>query len=373
MDTQRIDEVLELFQPDAARLELARSRQAAVWNNEPADYLPITFGIAVPERESYADLEFSMVDEYYNADVMLFRGLWGMIAVARSGSDSVPSIRANLGTAFVPTMFGLEQQVLPHCMPWLKQHLSKEQIERFEIPDDISQLGEMPRALEYYRCYQEKLGPGFTFVADTQSPFDIAHLVRGDDIFTDVYDDPAFVHHLLELTTEMYIRATQEIKRATGETPETGAHGNSLWMANGGVRACEDSSTLLSPALVDEFVIPYLERALEPFGGGWAHYCGNNDRLLNALIDDAPHVRGINFGNPERHDYAALMPRLLDTGKFYFGFWPREEGEDDRSFFGRILAPLEGEKRGLILQYAGETPTAAKAAETIDLWHELQG
>ena len=27
MDTQRIDEVLELFQPDAARLKLARSRR----------------------------------------------------------------------------------------------------------------------------------------------------------------------------------------------------------------------------------------------------------------------------------------------------------------------------------------------------------
>jgi len=191
MDERRLDEALELFQPDNARLELARKRQAAVWNNEPADYLPITFGVSVPEQENFADLQFDMVDEFFNADVMLFRGIWGMIGVARSGSDSVPSIRANLGTAFVATLFGLEEEVLPHCMPWLKQHLTREQIENFEMPDDISQRGLMPRALEYYRFYQEKLGPGLTFVADTQSPFDIAHLVRGDDIFLDVYDDHA--------------------------------------------------------------------------------------------------------------------------------------------------------------------------------------
>ena len=373
MDSAILDNVLSLLQPDAARLKTAKARQAAVWHNRPADYLPFCFDTSAPEQQQYASLEFDMVAEFHQPDVMLYKALWGMIGTARSGSDSIPSIRPNLGTGFVATMFGLRQTILPHTLPWLKQHLTKEQIEKFEVPDDVSPLGLMPAAIERFRFFRQKLnGRAATFIADTQSPFDLAFLVRGDDIFTDIYDDPAFVHHLLGLTTKMYIAASRLMKEASGEPPVAGCHSNFLWMDGGGVRACEDCSTLLSPAAIDEFVIPYLQRVLEPFGGGWVHFCGNNAHLLDALIDDAPAVRGVNFGNPERHDHAALLPRLLDKGKFYAGGWPRIPDEDDRTYLARILRPLGGERRGLIMQGGLDCSTTQKARAAMDLWHRLQ-
>lgn len=373
MDQQILNDVIALFKPDMDRINLAKARQSAVWQNQQADYLPICFGTRIPEQEKYKDLEFDMEAEFHNADVMLYKGLWGMIGVARSGSDAVPSIRPNFGTGFVATMFGLEPLVLPHTLPWLKSHLTKEQITNFEIPDDVSGLGLMPLAIDRLRYFRKMLGDSpFTYIADTQSPFDIAHLVRGDDIFLDLYDDPAFVHHLLNLTTEMYIKATKLMKQVSGEDLDSGCHGNAIWMQGGGARACEDSPTLLSPALIDEFVIPYLRRGLAEFGGGWVHYCGHNDHLLDMLIDEAPEVRGINYGNPERHDPAVILPRLLKAGKFYVGGWARNEGESDRDFLARILAPLEGEKRGLILQGGVDTSTPQACTATMELWHELQ-
>ena len=372
MDAKTLDEVLGLLQPDEKRLSTAKARQAAVWQNTTTDYLPLCFSVPVPEQQKFA-LDFDMVAEFEQADVMLYKGLWPMIGAARSGSDSVPSIRPNFGTGLVATMFGLKQTVLPHVLPWLKDHLSKEQIERFEVPDDVSQLGMMPEAIRRLKYFRRTLGGrGSTYIGDTQSPFDLAHLVRGDDIFTDLYDDPPFVHHLLGLTTKMYIAASKLMKEASGEPLNGGCHGNSMWMDGGGVRACEDSSTLLSPAAVDEFVIPYLQRALEPFGGGWVHYCGSNPRLLDALIDDTPAVRGINFGNPERHDHTTLLPRLLDKGKFYAGGWPRNSGEDDRAYVSRILQPLGGERRGLILQGGVDCSTPDKARAAMELWREAQ-
>jgi len=370
MDPKTLDTVISMLDDDPARVATAKARHAAIWHNRPADYLPFCFGVEVPEAKQFP--EFDMVAEFNEPDVMLYKGLWGMIGAARSGSDSIASVRPNLGTAFVATMFGLEQTILPHTLPWLKQHLTKEQIERFEVPDDVSRLGLMPRAIELFRFFKQKLdGRGPTFLADTQSPFDLAHLVRGDDIFTDIYDDPPFLHHLLGLTSRMYIAASRLMKQVSGEPLNGGAHGG-LWMDGGGVRACEDSSTLLPPAAVDEFVIPYTQKALEAFGGGWVHYCGNNQRLLDALLDDAPAVRGINFGNPERHDHTTLLPRLLAKGKFYFGGWPRLPDESDRAYLGRILRPLAGERRGLILQGGVDTSTPEKARAAMDLWHELQ-
>jgi len=118
--------------------------------------------------------------------------------------------------------------------------------------------------------------------------------------------------------------------------------------------------------------MPYLLRALEEFGGGWVHYCGSNDRLLDALIADAPPVRGINFGNPERHDHTDLLPRLLEKGKFYYGSWPRLPDETDRRYFERILAPLDGERRGLILTGGVDSSTPEKCKAVMELWQELQ-
>ena len=170
----------------------------------------------------------------------------------------------------------------------------------------------------------------------------------------------------------MYVKASTLMKQASGEPMDAGCHGNFLWMDGSGVRACEDSSTLLPPAAVDEFVIPYLQKALEPFGGGWVHYCGNNARLLNALIDDAPAVRGINFGNPERHDHTTLLPRLVAKGKFYVGMWPRNADEDIPAYFTRILRPLGGARRGLMLQSVLDTSTPEKARAAMEMWHEAQ-
>jgi len=372
MDARIIDDVIGLFKVDRPRLDAAKARHDAVWHDRPADFLPFCFDTAAPERQIYAHLKLDMTDEFNDIDVMLFNGLWGMIGAARSGSDAVPSIRPNLGTCFVATMFGLQPEVLPHVLPWLKNRLTRPQIEAFSVPRDVAGCGLMPRAIECLQYFARRLGPGFTYLADTQSPFDIAHLVRGDDIFFDIHDDPPFVHHLLRLTTRMYIKATKLMKQVSREPLSRGNHGNSLWMGNGGVRACEDTSTLLAPAAVDEFVIPYLQQAIEPFGGGWVHYCGNNARLLDALIDDAPAVRGINFGNPERHDHAALLPRLLAKGKFYVGGWPKKPDENDRQYLSRILAPLQGERRGLILQGGLDCSTPEKAAAAMELWHELQ-
>jgi len=224
------------------------------------------------------------------------------------------------------------------------------------------------RFLEHFRDRLD--GRLSVYLPDTQGPFDIAHQARGHDIFTDMFDDPPFVHHLMELATHVYIEASRRLKGAAREPLDSGHHSGQMYMEECGARLCDDSAILLSPGLFEEFVLPYHQRALQPFGGGFVHWCGSGEHILTGYLT-LPEVRGINLGNPEMYDPAELLPRLVEAGKVYFGFWPRDPDESLDTYFGRMLKPLGGEKRTLILSL-GRAPDMPPTDEIMSLWHEVQ-
>ena len=135
---------------------------------------------------------------------------------------------------------------------------------------------------------------------DIQGPFDIACQALGPTIFTEIYDDPEFVHHLMNEATRAYIAVAQLCKTLQGEG-ETWGNASGFWMKQGGVRVCDDSGILLSRACFEEFVFPYHAKALAPFGGGWLHYCGGvpgGGRAEGVHLHDMycriPGLRGLN-------------------------------------------------------------------------------
>lgn len=366
-----IGDVLKLLRADLRILEKGKERHSKIWRNEDPDFLPIILSAgSLPERQNFP--RYNMKEQFYDKEKMLIEHLWVLIVQCRANSDGQLSVRANLGTGFIPSIFGLNVSIFEDKMPWIEKHLTKEEIINFEFPRDIKNCGLIPRALEYIEYFKEKIeGKIPVYLSDTQGPFDIAHLVRGEDIFTDIYDDPKFVHRLMELSTMAYIKVTKVLKEAVGEELNRGYHGQ-MYMGNGGVRVCEDSTTLLSPSLVKEFVIPYTKKALEPFGGGWIHFCGNGNHMLDLFLE-LEDVKGVNFGNPEMHNYDQVMEKLLDRGKFYYGGWPKSNAEGVRDYFKRILKPLKGIRKSLIF-----TPCGGKEEDwhnpdnVITLWHSLQ-
>lgn len=372
-----LDYVLGLLEPDKEQIETGRRRQAAVWEGVEPDYTPILLPPSrVPERAGYPS--YNLKEQFYDPEKMLIEHVWGLIGQSRSPGDAQLAMRANLGTGFVPTTFGLEQLVFEDKMPWLKEHLDKATLQAM-TPDEFGEeeirtRGLVPCALEYIGYFKEKLGnKAYVYLSDTQGPFDIAHLVYGDRLFTDLYDDPEFVHHLMRLSTRAYISVSKVLKDAIGEPMSSGYHGN-IYMGNGGVRCCEDTTTLLSPQAFREFVAPYIREALQPFGGGWVHFCGNGHQFLEELLD-IPEVKGINFGNPERYDYEATMDLILERGKFYVGTFPTMPGEGIEAYFRRILQPLKkhGTRKGLIfMPQQDDSPEWQEPGRIVELWHELQ-
>ncbi len=275
---------------------------------------------------------FPYSEAFYDMEMMLVNELASPFQGACNRDDRMYTIRANYGVGTVASLFGCEVSLTMNNMPWCEPLSEKELLGVLDqgVPALTAGLG--ARVFETERFYVETLAkyPNLketvhTYVCDTQGPFDIAHLVMGHRIYTEIYDNPELVHRLLDICTETYIAFTNAQKEITGEGNDW--HFHSANKIRGGVRVCEDSPTNLSPTSYLEFCRPYNERVLAAFNGGWIHYCGNGKQMLPHILD-TPGVTAVNFGNPEMQDIHALFdaasPKKIGIVTWVIPFTPED-------------------------------------------------
>lgn len=356
----------QLSVPDPRRA-LGETRQAAVWRGEQTDYLPL---LVEAVGQPWDGQVFTLPEQVADPDKMLHEALLNAVKVYPAQSDSVLSIRPQFGVGSLASVFGVEYELSArYGSPWVTRPLSKSALSAL-TPDTLdwerSLVPALCRYLEHFR--RELNGRLEVYLADTQGPFDLAHLARGHDLLTDLVDDPPFVHHLMEVATHVYIEGTRRMKQAAGEPLNGGHHSGNLHMVGAGVRLCDDSGTIISPRLHEEFVLPYQQRALAAFGGGWVHWCGGDFPLVPLYLS-LPACRGINLGQPQRYDLAAVFEAILEAGKLYYGCLDRKTEESLGDYFKRVLGYLQGERRGLIL-VCGRDDSMPPVPQMMDLWHE---
>lgn len=365
-----LTELIDLIdnEADMEILRQGETRQRETWEDKEPDYLPILINESVIDRKGLPS--YDMREQFLDAEEMLYEQLWSALGAIRAKSDAIPSVRINFGVGFLASIFGLTQQIFPDKMPWLKEHLRKQEISTIarESLDPIIEKGLLPRFRQYLETYREHLArkPVKVYLPDTQGPFDIAHLAMGDSIFSEFHRRPELVLHLLSLTGYIYRETTSWLKSLIGEPLDGGYHSCNLVMSNCGARCCEDSTTLLSPELAG-LAVPYLKEAVKPFSC-WIHFCGNGLHIMKIYLE-LEEVKAVNLGNPEMYHWPAIMKGILDAQKIYYGQVSRDDGETLSAYFRRVLSPLE-RKGNLIFQpilREGEG-----AGEAIAIWHQLQ-
>jgi hypothetical protein len=353
--------------------DLGVTRQTAVWKAEAPDSQPLL--LSCPADKQWLDSipNYNTKEAHFDTEKMVTCGFKSMLSVANGGREAVPSIRANMGCGIFPTLFGLTQMLFDDKMPWLQEHLDKKTILHMG-PEDLKPGDEFKAGIEHMAKMKELLEDtgAYVFPLDLQSPFGTAHLVYGDTLFYDLYDDPPFVHHLMELSRECLILGLTECMKVMNGSDRLIAHYNNLIIPRemGGLKVSEDTATLVSKDTLDEFVFPYLKGLLGHFGGGYVHYCGKNDYLFDALLKD-PLVHGLNFGNPEKHDMEAILKSIAQAEKIYYGGINMLQEESHYDFFLRVLtASQRGELFKLLLQTSA--PDEAKRDEMISDWEKAQ-
>ncbi len=315
----------------------AIKRQKDVWQGRKPDSQPILLSATPAQTEDFPS--YSAKEIHFDTEKMLLSGFKEMLSAIAGQRDAVPSLRANMGCGIIPTLFGVKQELFDDKMPWVVKHLDKKTLSEM-TPEDLNPGEEFKAAISHMQAAAELLknGEGYVFPLDIQGAFDTAHIVYGDDIFYDLYDDPEFVHHLLRLSVAAVKYGLDECLRVIPFSDKIVTHYNSLAIPRqqGGVKLSEDTSTLLSREQLAEFVVPYMRELLSYYGGGYIHYCGKNDHLFEAVMNE-PLVRGINFGNNEKHDMGAVLSRCASEDKIYYGAVNRLPGEENIAYFERVL------------------------------------
>lgn len=349
----------------------AEERQRRFWAGEPLEApLMIQSGPLPPAGALLPSPDYLQAAE--DPELMLAYGLRQSLAGVAGESDLSPSIRPNLGCAVTLSCLGLEQEFFPDKMPWLDHHLPPEEIRELD-PDKIRLRGTFARGMEMIAFFREQLrGLPAIYPMDTQGPFDLAHLIMGDDIFLLMYDEPEAVHQLMRFCTAFLEKLIRRMKEAIGEPLTVTHYLGSICSESFGIRICEDTAVLLAPDQIAEFVIPYSRRLAEAFGGAFCHYCGRNDELTAQLLAE-PAFKVINFGQipgkPELHDFQAEMEKIAAAGKRYFGCWPRLAGESFRDYLLRLRPHAEAGVLAPVLEKAPAEEFAAPA-DIVNFWKD---
>lgn len=160
-----------------------------------------------------------------------------------------------------------------------------------------------------------------------QGILDLAYDLRGNELYTDLYDEPENAVRLIEFCTDAVLKIG-EAQRAIKARKQTVEYWTAGWGFNvlvpgyGGITTC-DSSYLISPEMFKKFEIPYIEKMLERAPGYLmhTHSAAKHQQELYASIDKIEILQVVNdpkIPDPvetfeELYGKVGLKPVLLNT------------------------------------------------------------
>lgn len=314
---------------------------------------------------------FNHKEQYDSPEKMWSAENGNAVAYFKFPTDGIPVVRPNLGVVFIPAIAGQAVQfVNDEDMPWPGQHLTKDEIR--QIPDlDISD-GIMRKAADFYS--RTKQDSPALYHADTQGPFDIAHIIYGDQILYDFYDDPEWVEELLYICTDLIIKVTDHLKTLIKEPVDSMVHGHGtpqgLFFPSAGCRSSHDSDTLLSKEQIECFSLPYLRLLTDRYAGAFIHYCGRHEELFKLLCLEEK-VKAIDLGNPESYDLDFLMRTCAESDTVLYSRIPMLEGETGFDYVSRIARKAREFGTKLVLRSLHIPESPEQAQKLYDLFHSI--
>jgi hypothetical protein len=217
------------------------------------------------------------------------------------GDDFVPHLQAQQGVTVFASAFGCEVEFFDHTLPWahpvIRPGDAPEKV--YELPVPAVTDGQLGTILEWGDYFVERTAGRYALaLTDLQGPLDSSYLVWEPTAFMlAMYTNPGEVRHLMRLVTDLIIRFVREQRSRVPEFMP--CHFPPVWLPDGrGVSVSDDCLAVLSPALYEEFALPYLNELSDEFGGVFVHSCGNFVHQFDNL-EKVHNLRGLNFGASE--------------------------------------------------------------------------
>jgi hypothetical protein len=235
------------------------------------------------------------------------------------GDDRVPSVRVQFGTAQIAAAFGCEMFIPENNLPAAGTHVLKNAADAYDLEIPPMDAGWYGKLAEWTECWKDHLPAGVHIQhPDIQSAFNSAHLIRGNDILIDFFDDPDAVDALLDKVTDFMILITRHVKAAISNDPDWFFDWGSLWKGCARISNC--SMQMISPELYRTHVLPRDIRFFEAVGGGRMHYCGITEAVISEFFK-VPSITGLDV-DCSIHDFFDLCEQapanvvITPTGAF---------------------------------------------------------
>ncbi len=217
------------------------------------------------------------------------------------GDDFVPHLQANQGVTVFASAFGCEVEFFDHTLSWAHPVILPEDPpeKAYELPVPAVSDGQLGTILEWGDYFVERTAGRYALaLTDLQGPLDSSYLVWEPTAFmVAMYTNPKEVHHLMRLMTDLIIRFVREQRSRVPEFMP--CHYPPVWLPDGrGISVSDDCLAVLSPALYEQFALPYVNELSEEFGGVFIHSCGNFAHQFDNL-EKVHNLRGLNFGASE--------------------------------------------------------------------------
>lgn len=265
---------------------------AIAWKQQ--DYIPLSIIVNNPDNiKGISYNQWLDAAVFFEAQAKILRDTLTV------GSDYMPILPMNhLGDVLIPAMFGAEllvpsemsvsfQDQGPSPLPVIE---TIEAVDALHLPDMAA--GMMPDFTKIITAWREWAPSWVEIVTPFPlGPFTLATELRGSDFFLDIVDNPEWSHKLLSLCAKIQVQVELHLRGLIGQTKNLPI--SNFGVRSGGRRLGDDTIINLSPDMITEFAVPYIETIAKQLGPATVHFCTLTERRADHVFEPlaaSPHI-----------------------------------------------------------------------------------
>lgn len=264
-----------------------------LWDYKPVDHIPVVIwltpscGYTLREQLESTEVQFKVNVEAIGKSLRLIP------------DDYIPFARVTQGYMTIATMFGMEPYWSddPEQPPGTSYDLIHDLEQAYNLPRPRMDAGLMPENIRRLRYHSANLPPDVYITGiDSGGPLNSCKdLLSSNLLYTGFYDNPAAMHYLLDLVTNVQLELYYAVVGAVGDINRmTGIDFDPDWAPEKFKSfVSDDVCATIGPDLFQEFAIPYNNRLFKPWGSGMLHNCGPNP-CKHLYLAHEPKAKGLN-------------------------------------------------------------------------------
>jgi len=229
------------------------------------DYIPLMINMERNDEKPITRWEAT-----YNPQKLIDAVCYNRSMELEFPTDRVVTVESDFQETIIPCMFGATPCEMPDGNIDARPILASiDEAENLQINYEP-----LERALEHAK-YLKANAPDNLNVAVTRfmAPLDYAMVMRGGDFYMDLILEPEkcvkFLNRILDVTLD----SIKYLKNAVNEDYREHITANKRGICIRGTRMSGDAFVNLSPAMIEEIVLPLFKRVREELGGLFVHFC----------------------------------------------------------------------------------------------------